>query len=313
MNRARSIKIIRWSSKTLLILLSVCSFVTCKKKSNPPKEEVVVKAYRLIDEQRTSEAIDLLEEELKIGSTANIREIKFVLASAYAHKAGIKIQVLVPAVTQLYKLQNASKKKKSIQNQATTATNAYVNPNENLSRKPVNKIAVTLSAIFNQISATLETYAAIPTVNETQIDFLKHSIELIYSIGEPLTQEQALYRAVLEIILFKHIIEEGLLTASANIDFEIIEDKNCVINVKKLNDSIVPLAHLLIDIFNDMVLANPKHAESLTKSSAEITNYLTELTLASGTINVMDDVTSSFLKRSAFELGLGKMIKCNEN
>lgn len=299
MNKARAFAIKLCIFKALL-LLGLCTFIGCKKKNYQPKEDTVVKAYRLIDEQRTSEAIDLLEEELKKDSSTNNSEIKFVLASAYAHKAGIKIQVLVPAVTQLYKFQNATKKKKSVQKQATSG-------------KPVNKIAVTVSAMFNQISATLETYAAIPVVTETQVDFLKHAIDLIHSIEAPINQEQALYRAVLEIILFKYTMEESLLTAPTSIDFAIVEDKNCVINIKKLNESIVPLAKLLIDIFNDMALANPKHSESLIKSSAEINAYLTDLALASSTINVMDDFSASFIKRSAFELGLGKMIKCNEN
>lgn len=300
MKRTRAFTITKLLLKALL-LLGLFAFIGCKKKSHQPEEDVIVKAYRLIDEQRTSEAIDLLEEELKKDSINNNGEIKFVLASAYAHKAGIKIQVLVPAITQLYKFQNATKKKKAVQNQALTP------------HKQVNKIAVTVSAIFNQISATLETYSAIPVVTETQVDFLKHAIDLIHSIAEPINQEQALYRAVLEIIFFKYMMEESLLTAPTNIDFAIVEDKNCVINMKKLNQSIVPLGKLLINILNDMALANPKHSESLTKSSSEISAYLTELALDSDMISVMDDFSSSFIKRSAFELGLGKIIKCNEN
>lgn len=299
MNSARTFTINLWFFKALL-LLGLCVFMGCKKKPKQPKEDTVVKAYRLIDEQRTSEAIDLLEEELKKDSSIHNNEIKFVLASAYAHNAGIKIQVLVPAVTQLYKFQNATKKKKLAQQYSASG-------------KPVNKIAVTVSAMFNQISATLETYAAIPGVTEAQVDFLKHAIELINSIEAPVTQEQALYRAVLKIILFKYMMEESLLTAPASIDVAIVEDKNCVINIKKLNESLVPLGKLLITIFNDMAIANPRHSESLTKTSTEINTQLAEMALASNTFSVMDEFSASLIKRSALELGLGKMIKCQEN
>jgi hypothetical protein len=83
----------------ILMLVCIASCFGCGKKTNKnEQDEVVLKSYRLIDSDRADEAIELLENHLSKDSTNNT--YKSVLASAYAHKGGVKIQKFIPIVNQ---------------------------------------------------------------------------------------------------------------------------------------------------------------------------------------------------------------------
>jgi len=300
------------------ILILILIFSGCKK-NNQPKEDSIVKAYRLIDQQRTNEAIDLLESDLK--TDPNNNEMKFVLASAYAHKAGIKIQKLVPIITQLEKFRGFKNKKANVKkefdyNQLDQNKKNIVNKENSISsstqinssgEKQINKLAITASNFFGRMSSILETYAAIPSVSTYQVEFIKHAISLINSIGTQVNQEQALYRALLEVILFKYLMDE--IVTDETIDTSIIENQRCIINQDKLNESITLLGNLVIDINKDMALANPKHAEHLVKMNKDINQQITQFPTS---LNSMDNASASIMKRMAIENGLGKLIKCTE-
>lgn len=181
---------------TLTFSLMAAALLGCGTKNDTQQSEPVLKAYRLIDEQRTDEAIELLESSL-VQEPAN-SEYKVVLASAYAHKAGIKIQKLVPVIIQSDKLKRMNVQIPEIGHNQQ--------PN-----KAVNAGALNIALLLNRFAGFFETYASVPIVTPDQATYLTHAIYLLNDVGAQIKQEDVLYRAVLEVVLFKHILTEGLI------------------------------------------------------------------------------------------------------
>lgn len=265
----------------------------CGKKADNKKDEPFLKAYRLIDEQRTDEAIELLEDLLS-KEPKNI-QAKSVLASAYAHKSGVKIQKLIPVLNQTEKLKQLDEK--------TSDSALNLEKNER-----VNASAIQISNFFSRYSSIIETYALVPLVNKEQSIYLQHAIYLLNSIGNEIHSEDVLYRAILEIILFKYVISDGLIG-------EFIEPQNktlesCKIDLSTVSNSIIKGGKLLIDIFNDFGFANPKQSAEMRALSDKTAESISNLTLAVTAVAIADEASNIFLKNEAIQHGFGKAIKC---
>lgn len=276
----------------LIAFISLMSF-GCDKQDRH-NEDSVLRAYQLIDEQRTDEAIELLETELNKNPNSN--EYKSVLASAYAHKAGIKIQKLVPVINQADCL-NKLKEKSS-----------EVDKKESFSNR-LNKMAIDASSLFVKLSNVMEAYASVPVLTADQATYLRHAIYLLTSIGKGLTQDDVLYRAVLEIILFKYILSENLIGEFT--ESVVVDEAKCRIDIGNLNETLINLGKLLIDIYNDLGFVDPKRADDMRKLSEETSDTVSNLTIATTTIAVLDEASTMFLKQAIIQQGFGKIIKCN--
>lgn len=145
-----------------LFLLVLC--VSCAANKSDQRNNSVLEAYRLIDENRTDEGIQLLEDSLKADPLNS--ELKMVLASAYAHKAGIKIQKLVPAIIHADKIKKISEAKKPYSEQADT-------------NAKINLAAFNIAKTLSQFAVFFEAYATIPLINKEQSVYIKHAIQLI--------------------------------------------------------------------------------------------------------------------------------------
>lgn len=270
-------------------------FCGCGKQQNH-NEDTVLKAYRLIDEQRTDEAIELLEGELN--KTPNNNEYKSVLASAYAHKAGIKIQKLVPVISQADRLKKLKEKYEGIDKKSSFSNQ-------------LNKLALNASSLFIKLSSMMEAYASVPVLSVDQATYLRHAIYILNSIGKSATQEDVLYRAILEVVLFKHILSENLI--GEFMEPATKDELKCRIDLGNLNDTLINLGKLLIDIYNDLGFANPKQAGDMKKLSLETSEAISDLTMTTTTIAVLDEASTIFLKQAVVQYGFGKIIKCNGN
>lgn len=279
-----------------LLLLSFMSFVLCaacgKRAQN--KDNPVLTAYRLIDEQRTDEAVSLLENELS--KDPENTEYKSVLASAYAHKSGIKIQRLVPAIIQSEKVNKLNRKISQLNKEA------------NLGQK-VKSIAVDMSALLYKFAGFFDTYENIPVVSAGEAMYLHHAVQLLNEIGDKIKPEDAVYRAVLQTILMKHLISENLLGEFEEQDF-IVENK-CQLNLGNMNDTLIKLGKLLIDIFNDIAIASPKQAKDMKIQAQKTGEAVTNLTMATTSLIVLDEVSTVFLRQTILNNGFGKIVKCD--
>jgi hypothetical protein len=275
-----------------IILISLLSLVACGPKSKPQETDKILTAYRLIDEQRADEAIALMENALI--EEPNQDQYKEVLASAYAHKAGIKIQTLAPAITQGQKI-------KSIK----------MAPQESSGNS--NQTVQNMASMFAGFSSFFEVYAAIPLVDADHVAYLEQSIAVLNSLTKT-KQENALYRAVLEIVLLKHYLADGVVgevpTASSS-DLTAKDQKvTCQIDFEETKSNLAKLGKLFIDICGDLSLSNPNNGAQLKKNSEQATAFVSSLVSSTNTVTAIDEAANIFLKDMAVQYGLGKIIKC---
>ncbi len=281
---------------TLVLSLAFSALFGCGTKSESQQNDNVLKAYRLIDEQRTDEAIELLETSLT--QDPSNTEYKKVLASAYAHKAGIKIQKLVPALNQSDKLKKLNDKLPELASSQSTT-------------EKVNAGALNIALLLTRFAGFFEAYASVPMVDNSQAAYLTHAIYLLNDIGSQIKQEDVLYRAVLEIVLFKHILSDGLI--GEFIAPKTKDEQTCRIDLGNVNDTIVRLGKLMIDVYNDIGFANPKQAGDMKKMAEQTSDSISNITIATTTVTVLDEAATLFLKQAALQNGFGKIIKCGGN
>lgn len=280
----------------LLIFSSILVISSGCGNKNSHKDNPTLTAYRLIDDQRTDEAIELLETEL--AKNPDHVEYKVILASAYAHKSGIKVQKLVPIITQADKLEKLGRK---IDDQKKR---------NDLNGK-VQDAAYKASSLLSKFAIILETYDSVPTVSEEQAVYLRYAIYLLNDIGDKISPEDVIYRIVLETILLKHMLNENLIGNAAHLQGT--NDGDCRVDLGKANDIIISTGKLLIDISNDIGFTQPKLAQKMKLLGENIGKTISDLTLITTSATALDQASDLFLAQSAIKIGFGKIVICPGN
>lgn len=283
-------------TQTLILATTLLLATACAPKKSNQHEDFVLQSYRLIDEQRTSEAIALLEREL-INDPGNY-SYKIVLASAYAHKAGFKIQKLVPTIMQIDKLNKSTEKKENVQKETSQKSKD----------NGANNTTLQIAALFSKISGALEAYSSIPVINRDESTYLVHAIRILNDLAGELKPEDAVYKAILEVVLFKHILAEDLLGEFAPPSTK--GEANCRVDLETVNGTVINLGKLLIDIYTDLGFSNPSQAQKMTSIANETAEAVSDITLGITTMSIIDEASNVLLKQSAIQNGFGKIVKC---
>lgn len=287
----RASKMKKLITASLLAVACIVINACAKNDTQNKKEDVVLKSYRLIDEQRTDEAIELLESEL--ASDPDNYEYKITLASAYAHKGGMKVQKFVPAVSKADKMKDLKLSLEDVDDKASVSNQ-------------VNTTAINVARLLTQFAQFFEVYAVIPVINSDQATYIKHAIYLLNETDDRLKPEDALYRAILGIIMFKHILAEGLIGEFVKPE----GSETCRFDLGNVNDTFVELGKTLIGVLNDIGYANDDQAKDLKTTSDEVADTVSNLTLATTSLMVIDEASSMFLQQAVIQHGFGKLIKC---
>lgn len=267
-------------------ILPLFLIISCNRSKPEKREDPILKSYRLIDEQRSEEAIILLESELV--NNPNSVKLRSVLASAYAHKAGIKLQKFVPLLYQIR--QNLKNKTKLSELKLFT-------------NQSISKSTLVLSNLFLKLSSIFEIYNAIPNISTLDSVYLKYAIHLLKTMPSEIPKEDLIYRGILEVILFKHLISENLIGDLK--DQVSIDDSNCIIDFVKIKENFLTLGKLLIEIQYDLKLTDSKQIEELVQSLKDFSESASEFSL----IN-MDESSKNAMKQNLHQFGFGKVIQC---
>lgn len=281
----------------LIIFCFLWVTLSCAKKESVKSEKnVVVESYRLIDEKRTDEAIQLLENALK-DDEQNV-DLKMALASAYAHKAGFRIQKLVPAVKQIEKLnkilKEEEKKKKEERNSVTG--------------KKIDENASEIAFVLLKYTIFLETFASIPSPSQEESKILLHAISIINDLGNDIQPKHAIYRVVLSILLIKYYMTNGLVDDP---EFALIKNKeSCEIEVKNLSLYIRKLGELIVDVHYDLAIAHPNQSTDLRKNAESIARSLSVVAQqATNTVDI-NRMLLNVLNKELLGSFLQKYVQC---
>lgn len=279
-----------------VFLFSFFSFIicSCKPRSHHDQESVKLKAYRLIDAGHPLDAILYLENALE--SDPNNREYKFILASAYADRSGIKIQNLVPLVNEVVQMTKTENEDSNLKNEKNKI-------------ERIDLIAKLFSNILKKYSLAFHILATIPTVKTNEIIYLKHAIRLLEELlNEEKTQNIALYKAVLETIIFKY----NLSSYMNDDDFSFLT-KKCQIDINKTFEFIDMFSESLTHIYQDLAIARPlqkDNYEKATEDMKEKTNIIKSFLIS---IETQDAITLENLKKIALQNQYGNLLLCEQN
>ncbi len=271
-----------------LILLAIgCG---SQKSTN---EAPLTRAYRLIDAQRDDEAIEYLD---KIIQNEPNPEYQVALASAYAHKAGVRIQKFASLVGDAKKISELPHELQFTDNK-----------DKETSFK-VDDFAIALSSLLIKFSKVLTVYAAIPSVNAADSMYLEEAIKIMDSIEKPRPSD-GIYRAILRVVQFKHFVAQEMVGPIGNGHQTA---NGCVLDLKSINYSVVKLGRILVNILDDLTLATPSKAKDLTGQRAQIVDKTFSLTLVVTGTSVAGEASNAFIKHIVVEESFGKLLKCKD-
>jgi hypothetical protein len=210
-----------------------------------------MQAYRLIDTARTDEAIALLEKNLETQPEDD--ELRLTLASAYARKAGFRIQTLIPVFLAV-----------------KSSADAFQAEEKNRKAVPSGEEESSIrsaSTVFLQAKGLAEGFAYLPSIEENVIVYLDHAIHILEEVKKP-SQSLALYRGVLRTLKLKFVMARyfarlkapspdgatGAAPESKRLDrsFTI-----CGLNTEELDRLFQEIGRLSIEILKDHAIANP--------------------------------------------------------
>lgn len=259
----------------------------CNQSKNKNQQDPILKSYQLIDEQRTDEAISLLEGEI-LKSPEDVK-LNITLASAYAHKAGVKLQKLVGIVLQIKKsIENRKKIKREKEKAGTTLA----------------KSSKGFSELLIKINSFIDVFESIPNIDQKDSVYLKHAIFLLSSLGNKLPKKEYLYKAILEVILFKYTLNDTLIEEiNENV---LLSEQSCKIDYSLLSESMINITKLYIMILIDLSIGTDSNYDEELKIAE---NSLSELSLNP---NVLKDQSDLILKQNLVQFGFGRVIECKE-
>lgn len=274
-------------ARILILALTLTTLAACSK-GRVKRTDVVSRAYQMIDAQQPDQAIKLLERALE--DEPENKSYKTVLASAYAHRAGFKVQKLVPILKQAQDFQRLQGNKE---------------PGDG----KVKAVAFDLGSLVNKSSALAQVFDSIPNVAVERLPDLQHAISILADLGPEINPSDAIYKAILEIILFKHYLVENLLGENPAATNQALE--RCQIQVNLFVETFQVLASLLQEIYVDLRIAHPGQTATFDRLSEETkTAVETALTTAHG-VSQLDKNSLFFLKVTVLKAGFGKVLKCN--
>lgn len=277
------------------IFLGVLLLATaCSNKGRPRATDVVSRAYQMIDAQQPNEAIRLLEKSLR--DDPRNRDYKVVLASAYAHRAGFKVQKLVPILKKAQDFQRLQGETPTAGSDATTG-------------QKVKALAFDAKSLISKAGALHDVFASIPAVEVDQIPDLGHAIDLLGELGPDLRPSEAIYRVVLEIILFKHYLVEKLLGESPAKTNQQLEA--CRIDSETFVETFQLLSNLLISIYSDLSIAHPSQTPTFQRLTEETSSAVSSALKTTNSISTLDKNSLMFLKFTIIKAGFGKVIVCH--
>ncbi len=294
----------------LIILIFLLNTITsCKLNSNENKQSSSrLTAYKLIDTDHADDAILMLEDELENNDQTFIErsESLFTLSSAYASKAGIRIDTLIPLITELKQMFKIQKQLKESQNkieekrrQVSASTNQTLGTDSDL-------IMESFSLLLTEQTLSLKIFSQVPIIQSQSLPYLTHSVRLLEELitYNPLPQ-YGIYKVILQTILLKSKIVE--FQSDPEIEKKM---SSCTLDIFKTSELIDIISENTIAIYSALSISNPSSRE---KNDISIINIIKSSQKIRETIiqNKMDKVLNlKVLNQILRQYKLDKLVAC---
>lgn len=266
------------------LFLSMALTSGCQQQTEP-QITPVTESYRLIDLHRTDEAIDLLEKSYHDDPTN--AEIRVALASAYAHKAGFRIQALWGVV-----------------GAATRNEIAHLN----FENQP-NHAASRAVGFLRSMMKIVRIIDAVPEVDAERISYAEHAIGLLDGMDQKVMRSSDhVLSALLRLLVFRS--KAGWMYSSSA--FAVQRGGKCHVSVDSLSDRTVELARILERVTFDLDGAFPKQRKSLQNVRLQLAGFVRNSTRELDSVAVADEAFRAVFKTEVLQAGLGQWVECNQ-
>lgn len=253
-------------------------------------EEIVLQAYKLIDLDRTQEAVHLLEESIK--SKSQDYELRTTLASAYAHMAGINIQRLYPMIN---KVMVASKRSEIIKTPPKILYKEF----------PLESNLIALAKLTNSVSFLSAVFVAMPQIHVSKRTLLYEALDHFAAVEKSLKRGDLIYRTALRLLIIRGELSDGVKES-----LEINAQNKCELKIEKFKSSIVSAQKLAAKSMLDMAAIDKKKAQSWLRRIESSTKFVERLTFVSDTAIILDEGLNIFVKQQLFGPMFGKLLEC---
>jgi len=234
----------------LNLLLLGCSHPS-EKTQRSEKENKILDAKRLIDQNDDERAIRILEE-MKTADPGD-HDVLVTLASAYAHRGQFKIQKMIGIVSEI--VRNSQKLERD---------GEKGNDKENES--------IPMARLARQLNAFLNVYEKIPLVEVSQNEDLETALLLLHQIPPHLMESaDYLFRGAIRLFTFKFQMGSPIQESG-----EWSQD-SCRTGQEKLKQRLMLAGQSLVLVLDDFISAAPKEAETLNESRSRIKESLLKM------------------------------------
>lgn len=289
-------------TRTVCIILFGLVAAGCsgKRDSQESGSATLLNTYRLIDENRSEEAIVILEAELD--RHPNDVRLQLALASAYSSLAGVDITKLFPSIENAVikkdfkKIRDQLDKKRQSLKTATTSE---------------KKAALTIEswvALFRLISLSFETFNQIIEVNPDKLVYLYEAIGIVENI-ERKSRGNYLFLAVLELVAFKN---ELMTSSLPKVISQQKQTNRCQVDVANVPQIAIFIKESIRHIVTNLAKAYPKQEKTYSEVASYFESAAQMLSEAAVGLSNADQLATALALTNGLEESVGTKLECNE-
>jgi hypothetical protein len=285
-------KFINW-----IFLLPVLISLGCGQQSAAPEEDSVLKAYKLIDQDRAEEAVALIEPEHR--ANPKDRRLTITLASAHTSLAGLQVYSFYDLLehTVFNKSSQGSDSKFSL-------TPPKLDLTGDDSQKARNFVSYLVSYL-TYIDTLLSIYQKIPSLTMPQKKHLEIAVALLETLN-PQEKSDGLFKAVLRVVYFKYQIEKEFVPSMIRTD----KDNVCQLNFSNLTDNVWNTLVSLENILSDLTIAYPKKESDYNQAINDAKKMADQLITGVTALELVGNGAVDLLIGHLKQQGMGDQIKC---
>ena len=277
-----------------------------KSDSNRDNESVELQSYRLIDSNQEDSAIVLLTDkiaelrfaklkrELSDPEKKQLNQLKVILASAYAKKAGITIREMVVTYQIGKQFSNLSS--------AFSSGQIEIKTSQDKALQSIIDIYLGQIKIFQAISA-------IPKVEKNNIIFIEQAVKVLQSTSN-LSPGDYVYSAFIKLILARSYLEsENMVNIVPKVEKN---EKECIAHFDRFRQYLIKTSSVLLGCIDDLKHALPNQASDFDRVAKGITDVSTQLVALGYANHVIQEIEIQSLGSLYKAMGLSRpAVECS--
>ena len=283
-----------------LTVLVACGKPQSSNNSVDPQtattDEVVLESYRLIDRDRSTEAVNLLESAVSVKPT-DIK-LRSTLASAYAHKADVKVQNLFPVFKKIIQsIKEAKEAKESLSSPELKKSDE--------SNSVLDHRLEVVAELSRKVSAGVDVFLDLPVIDAQGVVLLNEAVSQFDGLESEMAKGDFSYRALLRGLLIR-----GEMTTGVKASLSRDEKGQCVLDLDKLQKSLLRSNRLAAGLMMDISAIDKSAAQSWIDRARKLSDTVEVLTISSSALIVVDEALIGTSRKQIFGPLLGDLVRC---